>query len=99
MYPVGQMPAFPGDLMSFLAKNLRYPDAALENGIDGKVIAGFVVRKDGSITDLRVVRSAGKDLDDEVLRVIRLMPAWIPGKNNRVPKDVNYVLPVHMCPI
>ena len=89
-----EMPSFPGDLMSFLGANVRYPDSVTERSPDGKVIVQFVVRKNGALTDINVLRSAGKELDNEVLRVIRLMPPWIPGKNKGIPVDVYYVLPV-----
>jgi TonB family protein len=89
-----QMPSFPGDLMSFLAANIRYPDSVTQKSPDGKVVIQFVVRKNGALTDFKFLRSAGKPFDNEVLRVIRLMPPWIPGKNKGIPVDVYYVLPV-----
>ena len=93
-----QMPSFRGDLMSFLADNIRYPDSVAEKSTDGKVVIQFIVRKNGSLTDVKVLRSAGKALDKEVLRVIGLMPPWIPGKNNGIPVDVYYILPVVLEP-
>ena len=82
---VEQAPLFPGgesELMSWLGKNLNYPIRAQENGISGRVIVGFVVEKDGSISNVQVVKGVDKDLDAEAIRVVKKMPKWQPGKNN-----------------
>ena len=82
---VEQMPTYPGgnaELMAFLAKNIKYPTIAQENGTQGRVIVQFVVEKDGSIADARVARGVDPYLDKEALRVIQSMPRWIPGKQN-----------------
>ena len=94
---VEQMPTFPGgnaELMSFLAKNIKYPTIAQENGTQGRVIVQFVVEKDGSIADARVARGVDPYLDKEALRVIKSMPHWIPGKQNGKPVRVKYTVPV-----
>jgi len=94
---VEQMPQFPGGaaaLMEYLSKNVRYPEEAHKNGIQGRVIATFVVEKDGSITEARVVRSVDKLLDAEALRVLSTMPNWIPGRQNGEPVRVKYTVPI-----
>jgi len=97
---VEQMPRFPGDngdgavLNSWLSKNLRYPPIAEENGIKGRVVCQFVVERDGSISDIRVVRSVDPSLDKEAVRVIKAMPKWIPGKQNGSSVRVKFTLPV-----
>jgi protein TonB len=94
---VEQMPQFKGGdaaLMDYLQKNLRYPPIAEENGIKGRVICQFVVERDGSITDIKVVRSVDPSLDKEAVRVIKAMPKWTPGKQNGSAVRVKFTLPV-----
>ena len=94
---VEQMPSFPGGdaaLMQFLSKNIKYPVVAEENGIQGRVIATFVVERDGSITDVKVVKSVDPSLDKEAIRVLKSMPKWIPGKQNGSAVRVKYTVPV-----
>lgn len=94
---VEQMPQYPGGpaaLMQFLAQNIRYPEAAHKAGIQGRVIANFVVEKDGSITEGRIVKSVSPELDAEALRVINSMPNWIPGMQNGEAVRVKYTIPV-----
>jgi len=94
---VEQMPSFPGGdaaLMQFLSKNIKYPVVAEENGIQGRVIATFVVERDGSITDVKVVKSVDPSLDKEAVRVLKSMPKWIPGKQNGSAVRVKYTVPV-----
>ena len=67
---------------------------AQENGVQGRVIIAFVVERDGSITDVNVVRSVDPSLDKEAARVVRNMPKWIPGKQNGAPVRVKYNVPV-----
>jgi len=77
------MPTFPGGeaaLYRFLSNQIRYPDDALANRIEGKVYIRFVVQKDGSITDLDVLRGIGYGCDEEALRVVQMMPPWVPGE-------------------
>lgn len=77
------MPDFPGGqsaLMEYLAKNIKYPATAHENGKQGRVIVMFVVKKDGSISDVKTVRGVDPYLDKEAERVIAAMPNWKPGK-------------------
>ena len=94
---VEQMPSFPGGdkaLMDFLQNNVKYPVVAQENGVQGRVVISFVVEKDGSITDVRVVRSVDPSLDKEAARVVKSMPRWIPGKQNGAAVRVKYNVPV-----
>jgi len=94
---VEQMPSFPGGdkaLMDFLSNNVKYPVVAQENGVQGRVVISFVVEKDGSITDVRVVRSVDPSLDKEAARVVKSMPRWIPGKQNGAAVRVKYNVPV-----
>ena len=94
---VEQMPSFPGGndaLMKFLQENVKYPVVAQENGVQGRVVVSFVVEKDGSITDVKVVRSVDPSLDKEATRVVKSMPRWIPGKQNGAAVRVKYNVPV-----
>lgn len=94
---VEQMPEFPGgmkELMSFLSKNIKYPKAAQENGIQGRVIVQFVVEKDGTPTEFKVMRSVDPALDAEALRVMQEMPKWKPGMQRGQVVRVKYTVPV-----
>ncbi len=79
---VDHMPEFPGGdsaMMSFIQKNVVYPDSARNKDIGGKVVVGFVVREDGSLCDIKILRSVSRDLDAEAMRVVNLMPKFKPG--------------------
>ena len=94
---VEQQPEFPGGmsaLMKFLGDNIKYPVIAQENGIQGRVITTFVVERDGSITDINVVRGQDPSLDKEAVRVIKTMPRWKPGQQRGKPVRVRFTLPV-----
>ena len=94
---VEQMPQFPGGqqaLLEYLSKNIKYPVIAEENGVQGRVIVTFVVERDGSITDVKVVKSVDPSLDKEAQRVVKAMPHWIPGKQNGSAVRVKYTVPV-----
>ena len=94
---VEKMPEFPGgpqELFGFLAKTIKYPAEAEKAGTQGRVIATFVVRKDGSISDAHVVKSVDPLLDAEALRVINAMPAWTPGSQSGKPVNVKYTVPI-----
>ncbi|MBD5211606.1 MAG: energy transducer TonB [Bacteroidales bacterium] len=88
-YPGGQ-----GALMKFLSSNIRYPESAQQNDIQGRVIVKFVVEKDGSIGQAQVVKGVDRALDQEALRVVKKMPRWQPGKNNGVAVRSWFTLPV-----
>lgn len=90
-------PEFPGGaaaLMKWLSSNITYPAVAQENGISGKVIVGFVVERDGSVSNVRVVRGVDSSLDKEAVSVVKRMPKWMPGKQNGAPVRVKYNVPV-----
>ena len=94
---VEQMPSFKGGdqaLLDWLHKNIHYPAIAEENGIQGRVVCTFVVERDGSITDIKVVRPIDPSLDKEAVRVLKNMPKWIPGKQNGSSVRVKFTLPV-----
>lgn len=94
---VEQMPEFPGGdaaRMAFLQKNLRYPDAARENNITGRVIVRFVVNEEGDISDVQIVRGIGGGCDEEAKRVVQKMPKWKPGKQNGRAVKVYFTLPI-----
>ena len=95
---VDEMPQFPGGpskLFEYIAKNIRYPAEAEKAGVVGRVIVSFVVEKDGSVSNAKVVRSINPALDAEALRVINGMPKWTPGKQNGEATRVKYVVPVN----
>ena len=95
---VEEMPQFPGGpskLFEYIAKNIRYPAEAEKAGVVGRVIVSFVVEKDGSVSNAKVVRSINPALDAEALRVINGMPKWTPGKQNGEATRVKYVVPVN----
>ena len=94
---VEKQPEFPGGnaaMMKFLGDNIKYPVAAQENGIQGRVITNFVVEKDGSLSDVKIVRGADPLLDAEAVRVIQSMPKWKPGTQKGQIVRVRFTLPV-----
>ncbi|MGM9713824.1 MAG: energy transducer TonB [Prevotella sp.] len=94
---VEQMPSFPGGpsaLMAYLSSHVKYPAVAEENGIQGRVTVQFVVEKDGSVTDVKTMKSVDPSLDREAERVVKSMPKWIPGKQNGSAVRVKYFVPV-----
>ena len=94
---VEQMPEFPGGpqaLFTWLSQNIKYPAIAEENGVEGRVLVTFVVERDGSIADVRVVKSVDPSLDEEAVRVVKSMPRWIPGKQKGETVRVKYTTPV-----
>lgn len=94
---VEQMPMFPGGeaaLLKWVAEHIKYPTICQENGIQGRVTVQFVVTKDGSVGQVRVVRSKDPDLDKEAVRVVKSLPKFTPGKQNGIPVNVWYTLPI-----
>ena len=95
---VEQMPEFPNGgmagLMQYLSKNIKYPTIAQENGTQGRVTVQFVVNRDGSIVDAKVLRGVDPYLDKEAIRVISSMPKWKPGMQKGQPVRVKYTVPV-----
>ena len=95
---VEKMPEFPGgetELYKYLSKNLKYPDMAIQQGITGKVYVQFVVEKDGSIANPKVLRDIGGGCGEEAIRVVRAMPKWNPGVQRTKKGRVQYTLPVN----
>lgn len=93
---VEDMPQFPGgSVQRWISKNVKYPILAQENGIQGKVFIQFVIEKDGSITDVKVMRGVDASLDKEAIRVVKSMPKWKPGKQRGKPVRVSYTLPIN----
>ena len=94
---VEQMPSFPGGmeaLMQYLAKNMRYPVEAQKNKVQGRVVVGFIVSKDGDIKKAHILRGVDPELDAEAIRVIESMPRWMPGMQRGKAVAVSYTLPV-----
>lgn len=92
-----QMPEFPGgmkELLKFLQDNLKYPENAMKNNVQGRVIVRFVVEKDGTLTEFKVARSVDPDLDAEALRVLQTMPKWKPGMQRGKIVRVKFTVPV-----
>ncbi len=81
-------------MLEYIYGNVKYPAIARENGVEGKAIVAFVVERDGSITDAKVVRGPAAGLSEEALRVVNTFPTWIPGKQRGKPVRVSFVLPV-----
>jgi len=94
---VESMPDFPGGdeaRIKYLNENIKYPQMARESGIQGRVFVTFVVEKDGSVTDVRVLRGIGGGCDEEAIRVIKNMPKWDPGKQRGKPVRVQFNMPI-----
>ena len=94
---VEDLPQFPGgavEMMKWLQRNLKYPPVVQERKIQGKVVAEFIVNKDGSLTDFKVVKSLNSMCDREVLRVLRMMPRWTAGVQNDQPCRTKVCIPV-----
>ncbi|MEL5993822.1 energy transducer TonB [Hymenobacter segetis] len=92
-----EMPAFPGGdaaLVKFLSSKVKYPAAALDRSLSGKVHVTFTVDPAGHLHDPRVVRGLGSGLDEEALRLVRLMPWWTPGKVHGQPVWVSMTMPI-----
>ncbi len=94
---VEEMPVYPGGMaamMDFFSKNMKYPKEAFDAKQEGRVIAQFVVEKDGCITDAHIVKSVSPALDAEALRIVNAMPNWTPGRQNGKPVRVKYTVPI-----
>jgi len=95
--PESTVPMFPGGMSAlgnFLQKNLQYPSRAREYGVKGTVWVTFLVDKKGNVSNIQVVRGIGMGCDQEAMRVVGIMPKWIPGKQRGRPVDVLYKLPI-----
>ncbi|NMD00437.1 MAG: energy transducer TonB [Bacteroidales bacterium] len=97
-YVIEEKPEFPGGeaaMFQWIAKNVKYPEIAKENGVQGKVFVQFVIGKEGKVTDVQVVRGVDPSLDKEAVRIIQSMPAWKPGKQRGKPVKVSFQLPIN----
>jgi TonB family protein len=91
------MPKFPGGekaLKAFISKNLQYPVSAAQSGIEGRVTVRFIIEKTGEVTDVKVVRGLSNTFDNEAVRVVKMFPKWIPGKQNGRKVSAYYTLPI-----
>lgn len=97
-YVAAEMPEFPGGikkLMQFLSSNLKYPEHEKEKGTQGKPVVSFVINEVGEAEDIKILKSIGKAFDQEIIRVLKLMPKWKPGRNNAgQPVSVKHALPI-----
>ncbi len=94
---VEEMPSFPGGeekLYEFIANNVQYPQEAKERGIQGRVFVGFIVERDGTFSNFKILRSIGGGCDEEAMRVIMAMPKWTPGKQHGKAVRVSYKIPI-----
>jgi len=94
---VEEAPSYPGGdeaRIKFLQENIKYPQMARESGISGTVYVTFVVERDGSVTDVKVMRGIGGGCDEEAIRVINAMPKWNPGKQRGKPVRVQFNMPI-----
>jgi TonB family protein len=93
---VDVLPEYPGGsnaMFDFISKNVKYPESAKENGIEGKVYVQFVVEKDGSLSSFNIARGVNEDIDNEAIRVLKLMPNWTPGVQDGKAVRVHYTIP------
>lgn len=94
---VEQMPEYPGGqqaMFAFISKELKYPEEAIDNGIEGTVVISFVVERDGSIGEAKVLRGLGGGCSEEALRVVKSMPLWKPGMQGGKLVRTSYNLPI-----
>jgi len=90
-----KMAEFPGDIYSYIGKNLNYPEAAKAIAKEGKVVVQFTIGKDGKISDIIIIKKAGYGFDEEVIRLIENMPNWKPAIQNGKPVNLRYTLPIN----
>ena len=94
---VEQMPSFPGGsqkLKEFIEENLRYPKELEETCVQGRVIVRFIVERNGKLSNVKVVKSVHPVLDKEAFRIVKLMPRWIPGRQNGITVRVKFYIPI-----
>jgi TonB family protein len=95
---VEEMPEFPGGveaMIHYVGDNVKYPEEAKDKEIQGRVFISFVIEKDGSVNEVKVMRGIGGGCDEEAVRVIKAMPKWKPGKQEGKPVRVNYMMPIN----
>lgn len=96
-YPFIELPTYDGGenaMYQFISKNLNYPSQAINKAIEGKVVLKFMINKEGAVSNIEVVKSIHKSLDDEAIRVVKKMPKWKPGKMEGELSNIYYTLPV-----
>lgn len=94
------MPEYPGGqeaLLKFISENVKYPENAIKNEIQGKVFVSFVIDESGAVTKVKVLRGVDADLDKEAVRVIKLLEKWTPGKEKGKAVKVMYTLPINFA--
>jgi periplasmic protein TonB len=92
-----EMPNFPGGdekLLDYFSTHIVYPDLARRAGVEGKLFVSFVIRSNGSVTDVQVIKGLGAGLDEEAVRVVNSMPTWNPGRQNGKPVNVKVTIPI-----
>ena len=95
---VERLPEFPGGMVEFMkwiTRQLRYPKAAIERKLQGKVVVSFIIGKDGTVSEAKIVKGVDPLLDNEALRVVRLMPKWKPGEDKGKPCLTYFCIPVN----
>lgn len=96
-YDYEKMPEFPGginELMQYVVKETKYPNKSRKKGIEGRVLVGFIVNQNGTISDIKIVQSVNDELDEEAMRVVRNMPKWEPGMEDGEAVRVAFNLPI-----
>ena len=94
---VQEMPEFPGGvkaLIRYLAENIKYPEAAIIGGAEGRVTCSFIVGANGAISNVEILRGVDPSLDAEAVRILQNMPRWSPGKQKGIAVDVKYTVPI-----
>jgi protein TonB len=94
---VQQLPEYPGGmtaLIEFLTKNLQYPNSSVRDSVQGKVTVEFIINKDGTVSDMKILRHLNKECDKEALRVLSMMKKWKPGIEHNKPVNVKFVVPI-----
>ncbi len=97
-YILEEKPQYPGgisEMQKFILKNIKYPNKAKEQAIQGKVFVNFVINKKGKVEDVKVLRSVHPLLDAEAIRVVKMFPRWTPGKQRGEKVKVSYTVPIN----
>jgi periplasmic protein TonB len=92
-------PTFPGGPTAFgeyIGSTFQYPKAALDSGVRGRVVLTFVIERDGTVTDVKLVKRVGRGCDEEAIRVLKASPKWVPGMQNNRHVRVQYTLPISL---
>lgn len=95
---VEEMPSFKGNVNTWLISHLRFSKRIIREGVYVRVMVKFIVKSDGRLSDFSIYRSTNHEFDTKVLRVMKKMPKWNPGKHNGIPVSCYYILPIMLCP-